>query len=39
MTVPVGTGAGCIDRPARSPIRIRWWIFGYMFGFYLRECK
>jgi MFS transporter, ACS family, glucarate transporter len=26
--------AACkVDRPARQPIRIRWWIFAYMFAF------
>jgi hypothetical protein len=44
MTVPVGTAELCINRPARNPIRIRWWIFAYMFGFAMvvnarkREC-
>jgi ACS family glucarate transporter-like MFS transporter len=33
MAVPVGTAELGINRPARNPIRIRWWIFAYMFGF------
>jgi MFS transporter, ACS family, glucarate transporter len=33
MTFPVGMAARSINRLSRRPIRVRWWIFAYMFAF------
>jgi sugar phosphate permease len=32
MALPVGA-IGSVNQPARRPIRVRWWIFAYMFAF------